>query len=391
MVSPIVHLDIPDFCTSLEELRRPELKKHPLVLAEISPRSIVQGVNGIARTEGIRTGMPLPLAQRLCRRLVAVPPDVRYYHEQHQNILEDLSRFSPLVEGTLPGRYFVDLTGTKRLWGPYPDTASRMSRHLFAGKALKVRAGLASNKLVSHVVTNCIAPGDLSCIFPGGESAFLAPLPVTFLPGIGTKTSARLLDFNIERIGQIASLSAAMLRCVLGRMGPRLLDMAQGIDTTPILPFRQIPKFSFTHNLERDEIDQTRLQAILFQQAEEAGWMLRRHNRYPGRFGLEVRYADGVTVHHTCDLSPVSAHSDRRLFQAVLHAFNRLVQRRIAIRRIVLEFFNFTMPLRQLPLFPLEESSFQEDLQLQHALDDIRHRFGRHSISWGKTVIEGLR
>ncbi len=130
----IAHIDIPDFCAILEELRKPELKKRPLVLAEPGPRAITQGVNGAARTEGIREGMPLGQAQRLCRRLLVMPPDGRYYQHQHQHILEALGQFSPLVEGALPGHYFVDLTGTRRLWGPSPDAAYRMNRQLSSGK-----------------------------------------------------------------------------------------------------------------------------------------------------------------------------------------------------------------------------------------------------------------
>ena len=124
----IAHIDIPDFCATLEELRQPELKKRPLVLAEPGPRAITQGVNKVARTEGIHEGMPLGQAQRLCRRLLVMPPDGRYYQHQHQHILEALGQFSPLVEGATPGHYFVDLTGTRRLWGPCPDAASRINR-----------------------------------------------------------------------------------------------------------------------------------------------------------------------------------------------------------------------------------------------------------------------
>jgi len=381
----IAHIDIPDFCATLEELRRPELKKRPLVLAEPGPRAITQGVNRLARTEGIREGMPLGQAQRFCRRLLVMPPDGRYYHHQHQHLIEVLGRFSPLVEGVTPGHYFVDLTGTRRLWGPCPDAASRMNRQLAAKERLEARIGLAANKLISQVAARCLPPGDLSCIFPGGETVFLAPLPVTALPGVGSKTSSRLLDFNIETIGQLAAISAGILAGVFGRMGSRLQQLAQGLDTTPVLPFRKIPQLSVVRTLGRDEIDRERLEALLFQQVEEAGWLLRRHNRYPGQLALEIRYADGVTVRHQHPLSPITAQVDQRLFRMARPAFDRLFRRRIAIRRLVLELSNFAMPARQLSLFPWEEATLVEDQKIQHAIDAIRHRFGRQAIVWGKT------
>ena len=380
----IAHIDVPDFFATLEELRQPELKKRPLVLAEPGLRAVTQGINGAARAEGIREGMPLGQAQRLCRRLVVMPPDGRYYQDQHQHIVETLGRFSPLVEGLLPGHYFVDLTGTRRLWGPSPDAAYRMNRQLTKEKGLEARVGVASNKLISQIAARCLSPGDLSCIFPGGETAFLAPLPVIALPGVGSKTTSRLFDFNIETIGQLAAIPTATLASVFGKMGSRLLQIARGVDATPVLPFRKVLRMSVVRTLERDEIDRERLEAILFQQVEEVGWLLRCHNRYPGQFALEIRYADGITVRHQHQLSPIITHVDRRLFCVARTTFNRLVQRRIAIRRIALELSDFAMPSRQLSLFPWEEATLQDDQKIQKAIDAIRHRFGRETISWGK-------
>jgi DNA polymerase-4 len=318
-----------------------------------------------------------------------IPPDGRYYQRRHQQLVEALGQFSPLVEDVLPGHYFVDLTGTRRLWGPSPDAAYRMNRQLAVKEGLEALVGLASNKLISRIAAHCIMPGDLSCIFPGGETAFLAPLPVIALPGVGSKTTSRLFDFNIETIGQLAAIPTATLCSVFGRMGSRLLQIARGVDATPVLPFQKVPRLCVARTLERDEIDRERLEAILFQQVEEGGWMLRCHNRYPGQFALEIRYADGVTVRHQHPLSPITTQVDQHFFRVARSAFNRLVRRRIAIRRMVLEFSDFTMPLRQLSLFPWEEATLQDDQKIQKAMDAIRHRFGRRAISWGKAVGSG--
>lgn len=385
MLRHIAHLSIPDFYAALEELRHPEWKRRPLVLTENGPRAVIQGVNGIARKEGIQEGMSLNQARRLCRRLVTSSPDLRFYKTQHQHILENLSYFSPLVEGTLLGHYFVDLTGTQRLWGPGPDVACRLEQRLAVQNGLHARIGLAANKLISQVAANCIPPRDLSCIFPGGETSFFAPLLVTFLPGVGPKTASRLADFNIQRIGQLAALSPTALTEVFGKTGSRLLQIARGSDSTPVVPFQKVPRLHVTHNLDRDEIDRERLEAVLFQQVEEAGWFLRRHNRYPGRFALEIRYADGKTARSQRLLPPVTTHVDYRLFQIILPTFKQLIQRRVAVRRMVLEFYEFSMPVAQMPLFPWEEAPLQGSKKLQRALDDIRRRFGRQSIAWGKT------
>lgn len=386
-VRQIVHFGIPDYYAALEELRHPELKKKPLILAEPGARSIVQGVNFTARREGLREGMSVSQARRFCRRLQTLPLDLPFYREQHGRIVQDFGRFSPLVEGTASGHYFVDLTGTRRLWGPVSDAACRMEERLAAQKGLHASVGLASNKLISQVAARCIPPGDLGCIFPGGEASFLASLPLLFLPGVGPKTVEKLNDFNISRIGQLASFSGEVLIPVLGGAAHRLLKMARGIDASPVFPSRELPRLRIVRHLERDEIDRDRLEAVLFQQVEEAGWELRSRNRYAQWFTLEISYADGGTAVIRHGLDPITGQVDQRLFRTILPVFRKVFQRRVAVRRMVLELSGFSMPFRQLSLFPWEESSFQEDQNLQRALDGIRHRFGGTSIHWGKVLL----
>lgn len=382
----IACLDVPDFCASLEELRRPELGKCALVLAEPGPRAVVQGVNSAARSEGIREGMPLHHARRLCRSLRVLPPDFRFYREQHRAIVDALDRFSPLVEGPSTGHYFVDITGTERLFGPGPDTACRMERFLASERRLHARIGLAANRLVSRVAATCVPTGDLGCIFPGAETSFLEPLPVTSLPGVGIKTASRLADFNIQRVGQLAGLPPEALASVFGNTGHRLIRIARGIDPTPVLPSRHPSRLSIVRTLDRDEIDRDRLESLLFRQVEEAGWSLRCHNRLPGRFSLEIRYADGVTVQREGPLPPFTVQVDQRLFRTVFPVFRKLFNRRVAVRRMALELYDFSMPLRQMSLFPWEETSLRGDRSIQNALDGIRLRFGRNAIQWGRSL-----
>lgn len=382
----IIHLDIPDFFAAMEETRNVGLKRKAFALAAPGSRSVIQGVNLNARKEGIAEGMALNRAKRLCRKLFIIPPDLRFYRDRHDSLLQDLDHYSPLVEGVHLGHFFIDVSGTRRLFGPPQDVAFSMEMRISREKGIHVRAGLAANKLVSSVAAHLSRPGDMSCVFPGLERPFLFPLPVTALPGVGDKMASRLMALNIERVGELAVLSSSDMVAVFGKTGLKLLRSAQGIDSTPVLPRRQTPKLCVRRNLERDEIDRDRLRVILLDASEEAGWELRCLNRYPGKFSLEVRYADGLTVKAEHAVSPIISHIDLRLHQAVSHAFDRLVQRRVAIRSIDIEFEDLSMPARQLSLFPWEEDSFNEDRRLQGALDRIRKRFGRTVIFWGRTA-----
>lgn len=363
------------------------MKKRPLVLAEPGERSVIQGVNRIARQEGITEGMPLCRARRMCRRIQAVPTDFYYYREKHQEIIGEFARFSPLVEGLYPGGYFLDITGTRRLWGPEPDIACRAEKDLALKMGLHARVGLASNKLVSQVASLCMEAGDLGYIFPGNEQSFLAPLPVHFLPGVGQVTTSRLAGFNIRQIGQLASFSFGMLSGVFGGMADRLIKIAKGIDRTPVLPLREADRLSLPKTLDRDEIDLQRLESILFRQIEEAGWSLRSHNRRPGSLKLEIRYADGISIEGRKRLPPTAIESDQWLFRTALSLFLQLFRRRVAVRRLVLEFSDLSMPFRQLSFFPRERGAHRNEPVVQKAIDRIRMQFGKEIISWGKARI----
>ncbi len=378
----ITHLNIPDFYATLEELRRPELKKRPLALAEPRPRAVLQAVNALARSEGLRAGMPLAAARRSCRLLQIVPPDYRFYGEQHQEILSALNFFSPLVEGTTLGHYFVDITGTRRLWGPATDTAYRMEKELAERRSLLAGAGLAHNKLVSQVAARIIRPGDLNFVFPGAEASFMAPLPVRTLPGIGSKTSSLLYEFNIQRMGELADLPENSLFGVFGRQGRRLIELARGFDPTPVVPSRKASGISSRRMLDHDEIDRDRLEATLLTLVEEAAWNLRRLNRQALTVSLELRYADGVTARNRKAFPTSVSNDDRGLFRVARAIFRQLFTRRVAVRRITLELEKLVMPSRQIPLFAEDG----RDERLQSALDQIRTRFGNTAVAWGPTV-----
>lgn len=389
MPRQIAHLYIEDFRAALEELRRPELRGRPFVLSEPGARAVVQGVSRAARAEGIGEGMLVGVARRMHRGLGTILADRPFYREEHGKILGELDRFSPIVEGVSPGRYFIDITGAERLWGLGLDAASRIGGSIIQRHGMPARIGIAANRLTAQVVARVIGPERFGWILPGAEPSFLAPLTLRLLPGIGRKTASFLADLNISRVGELAAIPEEMLAGVFGRMAPRLLRLARGMDPAPVVATHKTPKTVFSHILERDEIDRERLAAVLFGMAEEAGWTLRLHNRRPARIGVAIHYADGASATCRRELPPDAVLSDRAMFRAVHGIFLELFQRRVVVRRIDLEFSDFSMPFRQLALFPREETGSRRELEVQKALDKLRLRHGRGVISWGRAAIYG--
>ncbi len=320
------------------------MKRRPFVLAQTAERSVIQGVNSNARKEGIREGMALCRARRLCRRIHVIPSDVCHYREKHLEIVREFGFFSPLVEGSCPGSYFIDVTGTHRLWGPGPDLACRMEKDLSIKMGLRARIGLASNKLVSQVAANCIGPGDLSFIFPGNEESFLSPLPVDFLPGAGEVTTSRLAGFNIVIIGQLASFPLDMLAAVFGRNADVSLKSQREWILPPYCPLGRSRGYPLQRSWTvmksiRDgsnRLCSSRLKrvdgtcAVKIAVREASGW----------RFGMRT----GSRLMPGSGFFPASVQSDRLLFRSVLPVFYKLFRRRVAVRRLVLEFSDLVMP-----------------------------------------------
>ncbi len=373
---------IPGFAAVLEEARHPELRKHAVVVGAPGARAVVYAANRLARREGVREGMPLGQARRLAHRLRIVQPDPEHYRECHRRILELISGYSPVFEGASAGRYFVDFSGTRRLWGSPPDAAFRLERELAERYGLAARTGVGPGKFISQVAAVHVAAGDLGCVFPGGESVFLERLPVEALPGIGWKTASMLRELNVRYCGQLAALSPSMLEPLLGRRAFRLVRLARGEENSPVIPQRAEVFLRVERTLPREEMDRNLLEASLWDAAEEAGWALRSHNRMPGAVRVRILHGDGVEVSGTRRFPSGLLPLDRVLFKAALSLFRRLFHRRVVVRRLVVEWTFLKTPFRQLPLFPGGDEGLEREKRLQRALDIVRDRYGKNALRW---------
>jgi DNA polymerase-4 len=339
MVRNILHLDIRNFCIALERQRQPDLRDWPLVIAPGQGRTVVQAVSPEARQEGIKPGMVVARARRHCRRLTILPPDFSFYHQSQKQVMVSLGNFSPLVEPAGWGHFFIDITGTRRLWGTLLDTADRMRRLMTRDFQLNAAVGLASNKLVSQVAARVIRIQELCDVFPGVEASFLAPLRVSLLPGIGKITTTRLLaELNLRTVGELAAVPPMFLGEIFGAAGQKLRRMALGEDSSPVVTPRAVPTIQEKIQLPEDDNHRSRLLGYLYGLAEALGQRLRFQNRCPGELTLTVIYADSIQARARERFSTADSefHLDSVLYAAALRLFDRAVRRRLRIRRLAL-------------------------------------------------------
>jgi DNA polymerase-4 len=383
----ILHIDIRNFCIALERQRRPDLREWPVVVAPGQGRTVVQAASPEAREEGIHPGMLVARARQYCRRLTVLPPDFPLYRQAQEKIVTALGGFSPLVEPTSWGHFFVDATGTRRLWGGLLDRADRMRRLVATEFQLETAVGVASNKLVSRIASRVVKVRDLCDVFPGLEASFLAPLAVNVLPGVGEVTTTRLVnELNLRTAGELSHVSPVLLSQIFGAAGQRLRSMALGEDPSPVVTPKSAPMLREEVQLPEDENHRHRLLGYLYELVEALGRRLRCQNRCPGELTLTATYADGVQA-RARERLPVAGcefHLDSFLYQVALHLFARAVQRRIRLRRLSLNVAHLQTPFGQLALFPWDDPGRHRETRLLKAVDEIRQRFGNHAIFYGK-------
>jgi DNA polymerase-4 len=372
----IVHVDMDAFYASVEQRDRPELRGLPVIVgADPKGRGVVSAASYEARVFGVRSAMPISKAYRLCPHGVYLPVDMAKYARVSDEIMEILGGFTPLVEPVSVDEAFLDLTGTQTLWGPPREAVARIKARIRDETGLTASAGLAANKFVAKVASDLEKPDGLVVVPAGGEAAFLAPLPIERLWGVGKATAKELATLGVATIGQIQALSPRVLTARLGPHGVDLLALAFGRDERAVEPFSPPKSMGAEETFERDCHELVRLEETLRGQAERVARELRAERLAACRVTLKLRWADfrTLTRSHTGDPTQDGLELYRRA--ATLLARERLIQ---PVRLIGLSASTFRPEARgQLPL--LDPAAVRRE-HLARAVDRITGRFGRSAI-----------
>ncbi|HEX2440311.1 MAG TPA: DNA polymerase IV [Methylomirabilota bacterium] len=372
----ISHVDMDAFYAAVEQRDRPELRGLPVIVgADPRGRGVVSACSYEARVFGVRSAMPISRAHRLCPHGVYLPVDMDKYGRVSTEIMAILADFTPLVEPVSVDEAFLDLTGTETLWGPPLEAVRRIKGRIRAETGLTASAGLAANKFVAKVASDLEKPDGLVVVQPGGEAAFLAPLPIERLWGVGKATAKELDALGVTTIGQLQRLSPAVLEARLGPHGSDLLDLAFGRDTRAVEPFAPPKSMGAENTFGHDTHDVAKIQETLRAQAERVARELRAAGLAACRITLKLRWADfhTVTRSHTGDPTQDGLEIYRRA--ATMLAREPMVQ---AVRLIGVSASTFrAQALGQLPL--LDPAAVRRE-QLARAVDRITARFGRSAI-----------
>ena len=293
----IIHVDMDAFYASVEQRDRPELRGRPIVVGG-SPdgRGVVAAASYEARRFGVRSAIPCAQARRLCPQLVFVPPDIAKYREVSRSVFAIFREVTPLVEGLSLDEAYLDVT-TNRL---ELDLASEVARHvkarIKAETGLTASAGVGPSKLVAKIASDIRKPDGLLIVPPRHVQAFLDPLSVRKLWGVGPRTGEKLDEMGLKTIADLRALPATTLEQRLGSFGHELWQLARGQDNRPVTPHREAKSRSAETTFETDVTDLTVLAGVIERLADRVARSLVRLDR-PGRtVVLKVRYSDFTTI-----------------------------------------------------------------------------------------------
>jgi DNA polymerase-4 len=384
----IIHLNVADFAVAVERLLDRRLKDRPLIIApEGAARATVYDMSEEAYGSGVRKGMPLRRARRLCRDVAILPPHPDRYEKAMSDLLAQALPYSPLIEpGEQDGHLFVDATGTSRLFGPPVDVAWRMRRQARKTLGLDPIWSLAANKLVAKVASRLVKPVGEYIVAPGDEEAFLAPLPVWLIPGIEGPDLERLRDLNLTRVHHVTGLGKPHLEVILGARTAFLMDALRGVDTTPVPPAGQQPlQVTLDHTFGTDTHEPAVVEAALYGLVETAGRQLRDRGRAARRVALTADYTDGRRCSRQVRVEPPTAN-DLALFPPARNALHLAWTRRVRIRHLRLTCDRLVYPPAQQPLFEQERRTIQRQENVITVLDRIRDRFGSRAVQVGRRL-----
>ena len=365
----ISHFDLDTFYVSVEYLRNNKLKGKPVLIGGMSDRGVVASCSYEARKFGIHSGMPMHAAKRLCSHAIVVKSDFEAYSKYSRLVTDVIKGNVPLFEKASIDEFYIDLTGMDKYFGcrSYSD---ELKKKVTKETGLSISFGLASNKLISKVATNEVKPNGQIEIAFGNEKLFLAPLSILKIPGLGKETGYKLLKMGVETVKTLSEIPVNMMQNLLGKNGIELHKRSNGIDETPVIPYREAKSISTEQTFESDTIDTAFIYQQLIRMTEKIAFELRSKNQLTGCISVKVRYSDFQTEQKQACIPYASA--DHILFSKAKELFDKLYQRRQLIRLIGVRFTDLIPGNYQIDLF----NDTQATIKLYEAIDSIKKQFG---------------
>ena len=376
MERTIAHCDLDAFFVSVERLHNSRLKGKPVLIGGQSTRSVVASCSYEAREFGIHSAMPMQMARRLCPEAIVVHGDFDQYSLYSNMVTEIIEEEIPVVEKASIDEHYLDMSGMDKYFGTWKLTRELRQR-IIRETGLPISFGLSVNKTVSKIATGEAKPSGEYQVTHGREKPFLAPLSIRKIPGVGGKVYPLLRNMGVSRIATLQSMEARNMQQLLGKPGVHIWKKANGIDTSPVLPFQEQKSMSKEHTFEEDTIDMQVLRSVLLTMVDTLAFELRLKNKLTSCVTVKIRYSNFDT--YTLQAKLPFTSLEKTIGEKAVQLFERLLARRMLVRLIGVKLSYLVSGSYQADLF----NDTLKDLRLSTAMDKIRMRYGEQAIKKG--------
>ncbi|MDP9069031.1 MAG: DNA polymerase IV [Actinomycetota bacterium] len=381
---PILHVDMDAFYASVEEIKDPSLKGLPVVVGGQGGRGVVTSASYEARKYGVRSAMPIVTARRLCPHATFLPNDFKSYGEYSIKIKEVFTSFTPLVEPLSLDEAFLDVSGSVRIFGSPVDIALQIKRKV-AELGLTCTVGVAPNKFLAKLASTRGKPDGLLVVRADEVIAFLHPLPVTALWGVGPQTAVTLERLGLKTVGDLAAISQRTLARAVGEaLGAHLHHLARGIDDREVVPNDPARSVGSEETFSYDLDSPAEIAREILRLADRTAERLRAKGLCGRTVTLKVRFSNFSTLTRSKTL-PAEVDTTPAIYQVARALFDKLDHDRLRIRLLGVSVTGLATgpPNRQLELVPdgeLSTATHQRWDDAAGAMDSIRRRFGSDSV-----------
>lgn len=369
----IIHMDQDAFFVSVEIRKNPKLRGKPIIVGGSSDRGVVTSCSYEARKFGVHAAMPSRTAKLLCPQAIFLKGNMDDYSQASHEVTEIIAQRVPLFEKASIDEHYIDMTGMDRFFGCM-KFASELRQTIIKEMGLPISFGLSVNKTVAKVVTNeCKPNGEREIPFPHVQP-FLNPLSVHKIPGIGDSTYRKLSEMGVRKIKTLAEIPQDLMFKILGQHGLSLWQKANGIDLSPVVPYRERKSIGTQTTFENDSMDISKMKAILSGMVTNLTYELRAQQKLTACITVTIRYSNFETVTQQARI-PYTA-LDSCLIAKAHDLFNKLYSKRMLLRLIGVKLSHLVCGFEQIGLYHTSE----EEYDLYQAMDRVRSHYGIESV-----------
>jgi nucleotidyltransferase/DNA polymerase involved in DNA repair len=384
MARLVAHVDMDSFFTAVEVLDNPGFSGKPVIVGADPKggrgRGVVSAASYEARKFGVHSAMPISTAYRLCPHGVFLPGRMSRYQEVSEQVMEVLSGFTPLVEQISVDEAFLEMTGCGRLLGKPTEMGMKIKRAVKEATGLTASVGIGPNKLVAKVASDLEKPDGLVVVGESEAGAFLAPLPIRRIWGIGPKTEESLKkSFRVSTVGELAGIPPERLEKKYGLMGRYLHARANGIDDDPVGCGDEAKSIGRETTFDADTSDLRQIHKIMVYLCDRVAARMRAAGTAGRTVTLKLRYEsfETHTFRHTL-AKPTDAYRELLEISEGLFQSNYQIGRKVRLLGVSVSNFSGTGP--ELELFQEGRKSRDKERQVDQAVDRVRKKFGKRSV-----------